>query len=166
MTTPADDLQADDRQAALFLLRRLTVEVDTFSRGFATAHALHPTDVRALVAMLDATFAGEPLGPARLADELSLTSAATTALLDRMERAGHAARRPHPTDRRRTIVEPTDHARREGREWFGALNRDMLGALRDVDDAEVTAFLRVVEALLGVVRAHNDHAPERITGAD
>ena len=161
MTTPEDD-----RQAALFLLRRLTVEVDTFSRGFAAAHALHPTDVRALVAMLDAAFAGEPLGPARLAEELGLTSAATTALLDRLERAGHAARRPHPTDRRRTIVEPTDHARQEGRQWFGELNRDMLTALRDVDDADVATFLRVVDALLKVVQAHNARGPERVAGAD
>jgi DNA-binding MarR family transcriptional regulator len=141
-----------DRQAALFLLRRLTVEVETFARGFADAHGLHPTDVRALVAMLDATFAGEAMSPGRLARELDLTPASTTALLDRLERAGHAARHPHPTDRRRSIVEPTDHARAEGASWFGALNRAMLAELDRFDDAEIDGFARVAGALVEVVR--------------
>jgi DNA-binding MarR family transcriptional regulator len=155
MTTPDPDPPDEERQAALFLLRRLTVEIDTFARGFAEAHELHPTDVRALVAMLDAGRAGESMSPGRLAQELDLSSASTTALVDRLARAGHAVRRPHPTDRRRAIVEPTDGARAEGGRWFGGLNRDMLAVLDGFDDAEVDAFVRIAAALVEVVRRHN-----------
>jgi DNA-binding MarR family transcriptional regulator len=153
VTTPEDE-----RRAALHLVRRLTVEVDAFARGFADAHALHPTDVRALVAMLDAKLAGEAMSPGRLARELDLTPASTTALLDRLERAGHAERRPHPTDRRRAIVEPTEHALAAGGSWFGELSRAMLAELDRFDDAEVDAFTRVAAALVDVVR-HLQTAP-------
>jgi len=166
MTTPdehvadahAPERVDDERQSALFLLRRLTVEVEAFARGFAEAHELHPTDARALVAMLDAGRSGESMSPGRLARELALSSASTTALVDRLARAGHAVRRPHPTDRRRAIVEPTDGARAEGGRWFGELNRDMLAALDGFDDAEVDAFVRVTTALVDVVRRHNGDA--------
>ena len=43
-----------------------------------------------------------------LAAEAGLTTGAVTGVLDRLERAGYARRRPDPADRRRVVVEVTE----------------------------------------------------------
>jgi DNA-binding MarR family transcriptional regulator len=55
----------------------------------------------------------EPAGPTDLAHRLGLTSAAASAIVDRLVARGHAERRPHPSDRRRTVVVPTESGREE-----------------------------------------------------
>jgi DNA-binding MarR family transcriptional regulator len=47
-------------------------------------------------------------GQSDLARDLQLTSSASTALVDRLERRGVAKRKSHPRDRRRTMVVLTD----------------------------------------------------------
>lgn len=51
-----------------------------------------------------------PMGPAQLATQLGLRTASVTVLIDRLERAGHVERTPHPTDRRRIAVTTTPSA--------------------------------------------------------
>jgi DNA-binding MarR family transcriptional regulator len=46
-----------------------------------------------------------PLTQRDLGDRLSLTSGAITMLVDRLEHAGWVHRRPHPTDRRYTLLQ-------------------------------------------------------------
>jgi len=50
-------------------------------------------------------------GQSELARDLQLTSSASTALVDRLERQGVAERTRHPRDRRRTIVRLTERGR-------------------------------------------------------
>jgi DNA-binding MarR family transcriptional regulator len=50
-------------------------------------------------------------GQTDLARDLQLTSSASTALVDRLERQGVAERVRHPHDRRRTIVRLTERGR-------------------------------------------------------
>jgi len=62
-------------------------------------------------------------GQNALGGDLGLTSSASTALVDRLERQGVAERYPHPSDRRRVLVRLTDQgevvlARRRG--WLAA----------------------------------------------
>jgi DNA-binding MarR family transcriptional regulator len=45
--------------------------------------------------------------PGELGRQLQLTSGGTTALVQRLERAGHLVREPHPTDRRSVLVRLT-----------------------------------------------------------
>jgi DNA-binding MarR family transcriptional regulator len=45
-----------------------------------------------------------PMTPGQLANELHLTSGGVTALLHRLDRAGHLRRRPDPGDRRRVFL--------------------------------------------------------------
>lgn len=76
------------------------------TRGLARRLGLGMNDMAAM----DHLFRGGPLGPAELGNLLGIRSASVTALVDRLEAAGHVERRPHPTDRRRLVVEPTRHA--------------------------------------------------------
>jgi DNA-binding MarR family transcriptional regulator len=54
-----------------------------------------------------------PMGPVELARELGVTSAASSGIVDRLVGRGHAQRRPHPGDGRRTEVVITDSGRVE-----------------------------------------------------
>jgi len=54
-----------------------------------------------------------PMGPVELARELGVTSAASSGVVDRLVARGHAERRPHPDDKRRTEVVITDSGRLE-----------------------------------------------------
>src|SRR3954447_20209496 len=67
-------------------------------------------------------------GQNELAADLGLSSGASTALVDRLERQGIAERYPHPVDRRRTLVRLTarGHAVVEvGRQWLLAAFQDV-----------------------------------------
>lgn len=58
-----------------------------FSHRFASWLGLHSTDATALMEITAAEEKGTPLSPARLGERISLTSGATTALLNRLEKA-------------------------------------------------------------------------------
>jgi DNA-binding MarR family transcriptional regulator len=75
-----------------------------------------------------------------LAAEAGLTSGAITGVIDRLERAGYAAREPDPTDRRRVTiaVTPAFYAAAEGiwapakEDWDATLAARFSGAELDV----------------------------------
>src|SRR4030095_11640028 len=55
--------------------------------------------------------AGEPLPPHVVAGRLLVTSGTMTSLLDTLERRGLGGRVPHPSDRRKLLIDITDEAR-------------------------------------------------------
>lgn len=65
--------------------------------------------------LADDPSAGVPIGT--IADGLLNRASDTTRLIDRLEQAGLAERRPSPTDRRSVLVRPTD----EGQRVFAAV---------------------------------------------
>ncbi|GAC67255.1 MarR family winged helix-turn-helix transcriptional regulator [Gordonia soli] len=146
----------DDRRLALIhRLRALTVELDLLGSEFAAAHGLHTTDVRALIALLDLARAGRPATPGVLAGELGdLNSATTTALVDRLERAGLVRRGRDVTDRRRVLLSVTDDAHRLGESFFGSLIADTRRSLDDFDDDEIAAVDRFLALVDDRIRAH------------
>lgn len=56
---------------------------------------------------------GAPMGPSEMAQRLGVTTAAASGIVDRLVRHGHAERRPHPQDGRRTEVAITASGREE-----------------------------------------------------
>lgn len=79
------------------------------------------------------------LGPAELARRLGVTTAAASAVVDRLVAHGHVRRRPHDTDGRRTVVELTDAGRVEATQHLAPMF-SQLAAL----DASLTAEQRVI----------------------
>src|SRR4051794_28602849 len=63
---------------------------------------LNPADLRCLDWLTDG-----PMSASRLAEATGLSSAATTAMIDRLERKGFVRRVRHDTDRRQVLVELT-----------------------------------------------------------
>jgi DNA-binding MarR family transcriptional regulator len=75
----------------------------------------------------------KPMSPSELSENLILSRATITGLLDTLERRGYVTRKPHPTDRRMLLVEITDEGRKAARtmreqlypqqkKWFEVLN--------------------------------------------
>ncbi|GAA3492466.1 MULTISPECIES: MarR family winged helix-turn-helix transcriptional regulator [Streptomyces] len=81
-------------------LRLYGADYQEVARRFATWLGLHTTDAHALVQILYGEERGAPLSPARLSERIQLSSGATTALLNRLEKAGHVVRTREHTDRR------------------------------------------------------------------
>lgn len=113
---------------------------------------INETDFQALQhLMLD-----HPMTPRDLAAKLSISSAATTALIDRMSGRGFVMRSAHPTDRRSLLLRPSPRA----------VTRTM-AALRPLfDDAELAilglnpegqrAVVRYLEHILAVMETRID----------
>ena len=99
-------------------------------------------------------FEGEPLGPTELGRRVGLGSAASTALVDRMERAGHVERRPHPHDRRRQVLAPTAHAQEELWRVLTPLVRDVERIAEGFDEHERAAIARFLGEVAALYREY------------
>ncbi|MFB9717825.1 MarR family winged helix-turn-helix transcriptional regulator [Planobispora longispora] len=129
------------------LLRAITVELDRIGERFAARHALHPTDVRALICLLDAARAGTPATPGMLGAQLGLNSAGTTAVVDRLERLGHVRRERDTRDRRRVLLTVDESAVELGWDFFGPLIQEIVAVMGRFD----AAGQATVERFLGEV---------------
>ena len=142
------------RQEVALLLRRLTVELDAVGQRFALEHGLNRTDVRALVAIMDAARRGQALTAGALGEAVDLRSASVTALVDRLEKVGHLRRVRDPEDRRRVELQMSDAAMAAGAEHFGGLQRDLLAAMADYTDDELAVVHRFLEDMTAVITEH------------
>jgi DNA-binding MarR family transcriptional regulator len=144
----------DDQDPAMqmvHLLRRVTVELDLFGAEFASLHQLHPTDLRALIHLLDAARADVTATPGWLGEQLGLNSASITALVDRLERLGHIRRVRDTRDRRLVLLVVEDRAIALGWSFFGPLITEMVTAMREFDEDELATVRRFLVAMSEVV---------------
>src|SRR5512141_2741324 len=89
-------------------LRGYTNEAEMYVAAAGREAAMHRTDLTGLALVMDRGQLGETTTPGQLSAALRLSAPATSAMLDRLERLGHAHRVPHPTDRRSVVVEMTE----------------------------------------------------------
>ena len=143
-----------EAQELALLLRRLTVELDAVGERFADLHGLNRSDVRALVAIMDAARQGRALTAGGLGDAVDLRSASVTALVDRVERVGHVRRVRDPDDRRRVSLEISDTAMAAGAEHFGGLQRDLVTAMSSYSADELAVVRRFLTEMTEVIAAH------------
>jgi DNA-binding MarR family transcriptional regulator len=137
------------------LLRRLQVGGDRISTTFAGRQGLHHTDLAALIHIMDAEAASSPLTPGQLQSALGLSSGATTSVVDRLERQGHARRDRDTVDRRRIHLHCSDSARGVTQQFFGPLGRLSGQVVDQFSDAELEVVQRF---LIGMVDAYDTAA--------
>jgi DNA-binding MarR family transcriptional regulator len=114
----------DATAEAIRALRALILAGERYRQVLSDYVSLGVTDTQAVSYL---TVHGDR-GQNELAADLGLSSSASTALVDRLEREGIAERYPHPNDRRRTLVRLTSrgHAVVEvGRQWLLAGFQDI-----------------------------------------
>ena len=148
---PADP----QRAAALELVHRLrevAVRLEVAMAEFARTSGLHGTDVRALIRLLDAERAGVEAKPSWLAEQLGMTSQATTAVIHRLEAAGHVERLRSRSDGRSARLQVSDAAVDLGWRFFGPLLERMITVTEDLEPSEqalVKNYLTAVTEALG-----------------
>lgn len=140
---PEEEPPADLRSFAV-QLRRMNGEINRLVQDFAGERGLHPTDVQALAAILDAE---EPMTPGRLREHLGLSSGAVTACVDRLERAGHIRRVRESTDRRVVHLRYAEDARATARTHFHPLARATDAARSRFTETELTVVARFLTAM-------------------
>ncbi|MFE4450620.1 MarR family winged helix-turn-helix transcriptional regulator [Streptomyces sp. NPDC056796] len=141
----------DDQSPAMglvHLLRAVTVEFDLLGAEFAARQGLHPTDVRALIHLLDAARSGTPATPGWLGGQLRLNSAGTTALVDRLERLGLVRRSRDTADRRRVLLEVEEEAAELGRAFFGPVIGEVVRAAEGFEEGELETVRRFLASVL------------------
>ncbi|MEV4836399.1 MarR family transcriptional regulator [Nonomuraea sp. NPDC049486] len=127
-------------------LRRLQRSFDAFDEAAAARLGLNRTDLRCL----DVVLAGGPLPAGRLSVALKLSPAATTTVIDRLERAGMVSRSPDPGNRRRVLVAATDAARSAEAEIFVPVGRAGAQALQKYGPDELAVILDFLRTARGV----------------
>lgn len=127
---------------------RLLAEIDRRRRTVADLSA-SASEILAIV-----EGAGEPLPPHVIADRLLVTSGTMTSLLDTLERRGLIRRVPHPSDRRKLLIDITDEARdvlnRMLPRVHGA-SRDAFATLSDAECETLVVLLERVQTQLHAI---------------
>ncbi|WP_249354050.1 MarR family transcriptional regulator [Microbacterium sp. 2FI] len=132
---------ADEIVTAYLEFRRADADVQTRVRA---ATGLGDNEIRVMEYVISTVAAGQDATPSDISRRLGVSSASTTALLDRLERAGLVERANHPTDRRSILISATPEAERKLASTIGdydARLRRVASALDPDDRVVVAAFL-------------------------
>jgi DNA-binding MarR family transcriptional regulator len=137
-------------------LRELMSESDQISRLFATTHDVRPTDFRALLHIMVAETAGQPMTSGDLSHRMGLSGAAITYLVDRLIESGHLRRDSHPADRRKVILRYSESGMDTARSYFTPLAAHVESAFEGLTDADLAAAHRVFAAFNTAMRRFQD----------
>lgn len=125
-----DLVQIDELMAALVALRGAE---KTLAEASMRYMELGETDMRALHFLIVCENTGTLATPSAIAQSLGISSASTTKLLDRLERAGHVRRERHPSDRRAVVVGVEPATRAAAMRTLGAQQARRVNAARRLD---------------------------------
>ena len=106
--------KTDLKKRALNAVRDYGVHLMLFRNAMNEWVGLNATDMECLRLL----FLKGISTPSELARHTRLTSGATTAMLDRLEKAGLIERKPNPDDRRGTLIVPAKSSAEKAASWF------------------------------------------------
>jgi DNA-binding MarR family transcriptional regulator len=155
---PGADGPVEERTEVLRQLLALAPLVDRLvARGLARRRLSHPC-ARLLLALHD----DGPVVMRDLAASHGVTPRAITGLVDRLEADGLVRRRPHPSDRRATLVALTPAGRARVRSMRAAARRLADELLDGMAGAEVAAAAGVLQAVRARLEARERTAGRRL----
>ena len=129
-------------------LRALTAQSDRIGRHFARRHDVGGSDFHALLHIMVAETAGQPLTLAQLRQRMDVSPAAITYLVDRMMDAGHIRREADPADRRKSLLRYEKPGMALARAFFNPLGTEVRSAMADLPDRDLAAAHRVFAAMI------------------
>ena len=135
-------------------------------RRTGAAMGIGENDLLALRLILDNTAAGRPTAAKNVSAYLGVSSASTSALIDRLVRGGFVQRRPSTVDKRSTELVPTPAALGETGPLLAATQEQLAAATAELspDEAEtVTRFLTRMRETVDRIAAERRRAnrPEK-----
>ncbi len=102
------------KQRALAAVRDYGVNLTLFRNAVSEWAGVNVTDMECLRLL----FLKGSASPSEISRHTGLTSGATTAMLDRLEKAGLIERKPNPNDRRGTLIAPAKASAEKAASWF------------------------------------------------
>ncbi|WP_327323944.1 MarR family transcriptional regulator [Streptomyces sp. NBC_01210] len=133
-------------------LRLLQQSFDAFDEAAAARLGVNRTDLRCLDLVLgagersDGEGSGAELSAGELSAALKLSPAATTTVIDRLERAGLVTRSRDAANRRRVLVTATDSARAAEAEVYLPVGAAGAEALSRYDEDQLATILNFLQA--------------------
>ena len=116
--------------------REYSIGMVSFHQAVGRILGLNVTDMKCLDVM---TMKGSAT-PSQLAEQTGLSSGATTAMIDRLEKAGLVERHPHPNDRRGTVLLLTKQAMQKLPLLFESLGNAMLVLISGYSQRELAVL--------------------------
>jgi len=116
--------------------REYSIGMVSFHQAVGRILGLNVTDMKCLDVM---TMKGSAT-PSQLAEQTGLSSGATTAMIDRLEKAGLIERHPHPKDRRGTVLLLTKQAMQKLPLLFESLGNAMLVLISGYSQKELAVL--------------------------
>lgn len=157
-TAPGTDYRGRE---LMLLLQSFTTETDRYIEALGHKYGMHRTDLNALTAVMEAGREGRPITPGVLGGKLSLSSAATTALVDRLSKVGHMVRTRSGQDRRQIHLEATESARRRGSEIFSPMVEELLQVVSRHTPEEVALLSGFMAELRDAMVAARERAMDQ-----
>jgi DNA-binding MarR family transcriptional regulator len=129
------------KQRALLAVRDYGVNLTHFRNAINEWAGLNATDMECLRLL----FAKGVATPSELARHTGLTSGATTAMLDRLEKAGLIERRPNPDDRRGFLIAPVKSSGEKMASWFESARKAQDELISSYSESELEIIADVFE---------------------
>ena len=133
--------ETDLRRRALAAVRDYGIHLTLFRNAVSEWAGLNTTDMECLRLL----FLKGTATPTELARQTGLTSGATTAMLDRLEKAGLLERHPNPDDRRGTLITPAKSAAARAASWFESARNAQDELLSSYSESELEIIADVFE---------------------
>ena len=133
--------KTDLKKRALMAVRDYGVNLMLFRNAMNEWAGLNGTDMECLRHLFNKGIAT----PTELARHTGLTSGATTAMLDRLEKAGLIERRPNPNDRRGTLITPAKSAAEKAASWFTSARNAQDELISSYSESELEIIADVFE---------------------
>jgi DNA-binding MarR family transcriptional regulator len=126
---------------ALNAVRDYGVQLTLFRNAMNEWVGLNATDMECLRLL----FLEGVSTPSKLARHTGLTSGATTAMLDRLEKAGLIERLPNPDDRRGTLIVPAKSSAEKAASWFESARKSQAELIAKFSEKELEVIADVFE---------------------
>ncbi|OII04079.1 MarR family winged helix-turn-helix transcriptional regulator [Curtobacterium sp. MCBA15_008] len=140
-----------DAVDVLNALRRYRTAESSAQRRAREALGIGENALLALRVLLDAEKAGRTVNAKDLAEQLEITAASTSALVDRLVRSGHVVRHADPTDRRGVILTATGASMRDVMRVLDQLDSRAIEATEHLSDAEMAVIVAFLDQMVRVV---------------
>jgi DNA-binding MarR family transcriptional regulator len=131
----------DMKKRALNAVRDYGVQLALFRNAMDEWAGLNATDMECLrILFLEGVSA-----PSKLSRHTGLSSGATTAMLDRLEKAGLIERQPNPADRRGTLIVPAKSSAEKIASWFESARKAQAELVGKFSEKELEVIAVVFE---------------------
>ena len=133
--------KTDLKKRALMAVRDYGVNLTQFRNAMSEWAGLNVTDMECFRLLILKGIAT----PSELGRHTGLTSGATTAMLDRLEKAGLIERRPNPEDRRSILITPAKSGAVKAASWFESARKAQDELISSYSESELEIISDVFE---------------------